>query len=178
MRHRTHVRQEDRRSIAVRGLPIVGGITQLFERLGESVQHQRSDFERLLMKAQCGGDLADRCALNRRLDGRSSAIVCAPYLIQRRNGFACCRNSPDRHSLKTIEINRRVRHRLFADIGKFADAGDAFLAPGDIFLARCECQIDLLGDPARRERREHATFAFDLLEDGPGLFGDLLRQLI
>ncbi len=56
-----------------------------------------------------------------------------------------------------------------------ANAGDRQLARGDVALPLQLADVDLLGDPAAARGGQHAALRLDLLEQLPGLLGELPR---
>ena len=67
---------------------------------------------------------------------------------------------------------------FFADVRKLTHARNALLATRDVFCSWRKGRINLFGNPAIGECRQHAAFALDLLENLPGLLSDLIGQLI
>ena len=151
MRDRPHVGQKHRRPFAMGRLPGVAGIAQFLERLGETSQFQRRDFDRSVVKAQARASwpMVAPCIANSTAELVRSfdvEIDSDPIGLRSR----CCNAVDAAAARKASTSSRRMRStRCSRDIGEFADTGDAFLATCDVFGPRSECRVDLSRRPSR-----------------------------
>ena len=78
-----------------------------------------------------------------------------------------------RHRWPSLSVNAIVTEKR-----KRADARQLLPQRRDVFRARIRSLCDDILDVPGGERRRHAATAFDVLENGPGLFRHILGQIL